>query len=94
MARTPAYPPSALGGCPCTAGHGQVCSEYRQRMSWPTPIFPHVWPAIWMGGLLAYASVDPLAQQVDVTEVAGVLMDRSDQHLAQRHRPSTAAMLI
>jgi len=27
---------------------------------------------------LAYASVDPLAQQVDVTEMAGVLMDHSD----------------
>lgn len=35
-------------------------------------------------GLLAYASVDPLAQQVGVTEVAGVLVDRSDQHRAQR----------
>src|SRR6266851_2462460 len=46
------------------------------------------------GGLLAYASVDPLAQQVRVTEVTGVLMDHSDQHLAQRHRPSAAAMLI
>src|SRR5437763_16877844 len=48
-------------------------------------------PADW---LLADASVDPLAQQVDVTEVAGVLLDHSDQHLAQRHRPSAAAMLI
>ena len=46
------------------------------------------------GRLLAYASVDPLAQQVGVTHVAGVLLDHSDQHLAQRHRPSTAAMLI
>src|SRR5215475_8716100 len=45
-------------------------------------------------GLLAYASVDPLAQQVRMTHVAAVLPDHSDQHLAQRHRPSTAAMLI
>src|SRR5438309_4088854 len=44
--------------------------------------------------LLAYASVDPLAQQVGVTHVAGVLLDRSDQHLAQRHRPSAAAVLV
>lgn len=36
-----------------------------------------------VGRLLAQASVDPLAQQVDVTHVAGVLLDRSDQHLAQ-----------
>jgi hypothetical protein len=35
--------------------------------------------------LLAYASVDPLAQQVDVTPVAGLLLDRPEQHLAQRH---------
>jgi DNA-binding CsgD family transcriptional regulator len=44
--------------------------------------------------LLADASVDPLAQQVDVTDVAGVLLDHSDQHLAQRHRPSAAAMQV
>src|SRR5437868_5726638 len=44
--------------------------------------------------LLAYASVDPLAQQINVTHVAGVLLDRSDQHLAQGHQASTAAMLI
>src|SRR5438270_12147162 len=44
--------------------------------------------------LLAYASVDPLAQQVDVTHVAGVLLDRSDQHLAQPHQASTAAVLL
>ena len=49
---------------------------------------------MWLGRLLADASVDPLAQQVDVTHVAGVLLDHSDQHLAQRHRPSTAAMLV
>jgi hypothetical protein len=36
-----------------------------------TPVF-RVWSAIWLGGLLAYASVDPLAQQVRVTHVAGV----------------------
>src|SRR6516165_7323948 len=45
-------------------------------------------------GLLAEASVDPLAQQVSVTHVAGVLLDHSDQHLAQRHRPPAAAVLI
>jgi len=33
-------------------------------------------------------------QQVDVTRVAGILLDRSDQHLAQRHRPATAAVLV
>lgn len=51
-------------------------------------------PQRWSGGSLAQASVDPLAQQVGVTHVAGVLLDRSDQHLAQRDRPPTAAMLI
>ena len=29
-----------------------------------------------------------------MTHVAAVLPDHSDQHLAQRHRPATAAMLI
>jgi hypothetical protein len=33
--------------------------------------------------LLAYASVNPLTQQVGVTEVAGVLVDHLDEHLAQ-----------
>jgi hypothetical protein len=33
--------------------------------------------------LLAQAPVDPLAQQVGVTHVAGVLLDQSDQRLAQ-----------
>src|SRR6266487_4340956 len=42
---------------------------------------------------LADASVDPLAQQVDVTHVAGVLLDHADQYLAQRHMPSAAAAL-
>jgi len=43
---------------------------------------------------LTAASVDPFAQQVDVTQVAGVLLDHPDQHLPQRHRPSAAAVLI
>jgi len=45
-----------------------------------------VWPfgfAVQTGELLAAATVDPLTQQVGVTEVAGVLMDCLDQHLAQ-----------
>src|SRR5215471_19170404 len=58
----------------------------------PLPRYRRICPG-WVGSL-AYASVDPLAQQVDVTHVAAVLPDRSDQHLAQRHRPSAAAMLI
>jgi hypothetical protein len=33
--------------------------------------------------LLADASVNPLTQQVGVTEVAGVLVDHFEQHLAQ-----------
>ena len=41
--------------------------------------------------LLADASVDPLTQQVGVTEVAGVLVDHFDQHLAQRDRPAPGA---
>jgi hypothetical protein len=36
----------------------------------------------WVG-LLAYASVYPLAQQVGVAHVAGVLLDHSDQRLAK-----------
>jgi len=32
---------------------------------------------------LASASIDPLAQQVDVTQVVRVLLDRSDQRLMQ-----------
>jgi hypothetical protein len=36
------------------------------------PGAPCAWP------LLAYASVEPLAQQVGVTHVAGVLLDHSD----------------
>jgi Luciferase-like monooxygenase len=35
-------------------------------------------------GLLADAPVDPLAQQIGVTEVAGVLLDHVEDHLAQR----------
>jgi hypothetical protein len=35
--------------------------SYRQETSKPTP-GPYVWLAIWLGELLAYASVDPLAQ--------------------------------
>jgi hypothetical protein len=42
----------------------------------------------------AYASVDPPAQQVDMAHGAGVLLDQSDQREAQRHRPSTASVLI
>src|SRR5580700_811286 len=49
-------------------------------------------PCPW--SLLAYASVDPLAQQVGVAHVAGVLLDHSDQRLAQRHRAAAAAVLI
>ena len=37
--------------------------------------------------LLAYASVNPLTQQVGVTEVGGVLVDHFEPHLAQRDRP-------
>ncbi len=33
-------------------------------------------------------------QQGGVTEMAGVVVDHSDQHLAQRHRASTAAVLV
>ncbi len=44
-----------------------------------------------MDELLAYASVNPLAQQVGVTEVAGVLVDHFEQHLAQRDRPLALA---
>lgn len=35
-------------------------------------------------GLLADAAVDPLAEQVGVAEVAGVLLDHVEYHLAQR----------
>jgi hypothetical protein len=35
-------------------------------------------------GLLADAAVDPLAEQIGVTEVAGVLLDHVQYHLAQR----------
>src|SRR3989440_12122517 len=44
--------------------------------------------------LLAYASVDPLAQQVDVTHVAGVPLHHSDQQLAPRHQTPTPSPLI
>src|SRR5215469_12964597 len=44
--------------------------------------------------LLADAPVDPLAQQVGVTHMAGVLPDHPDQRLAQRHRPAAAAVLV
>jgi hypothetical protein len=37
-------------------------------------------------GLLADAAVDPLAEQVGVAEVAGVLLDHVEYHLAQRDR--------
>jgi len=47
-----------------------------------------------MAWLLADAPVDPLAQQVGVTHVAGILPDHSDQRLTQRDRPAAAAMLI
>lgn len=42
--------------------------------------------SVWLhaaDGSLANAPVDPLAQQVRVTQVAGVLIDHSDQHLTQ-----------
>ncbi len=35
-------------------------------------------------GLLADAAVDPLAEQIGVAEVAGVLLDHVEYHLAQR----------
>jgi hypothetical protein len=35
-------------------------------------------------GLLADAAVNPLAEQVGVAEVAGVLLDHVEYHLAQR----------
>ena len=35
-----------------------------------------------VGGLLADAAVDPLAEQVGVAEVAGVLLDHVEYHLA------------
>ena len=44
--------------------------------------------------LLADASVDALAQQVGVAHVAGVLLDRADQHFAQRDPLSAAPVLI
>jgi len=44
--------------------------------------------------LLADATVDPLAQQIDVTHVPRVFLDHSDQHLAQRHRAAPAAVLV
>ena len=43
---------------------------------------------------LAEAAVDPLAQQVDVPHVAGVLPDHPDQHLAQGDGSATAAVLV
>jgi len=36
------------------------------------------------GGLLADAAVDPLPEQIGVAEVAGVLLDHVEYHLAQR----------
>ena len=44
-----------------------------------------VHPRLRHAPLLADASVDPLPQEVGVTEVARVLLDHSDQHLTQRH---------
>ena len=35
-------------------------------------------------GLLADAAVDPLAEQIGVAEVAGILLDHVEYHLAQR----------
>lgn len=72
---------SALGLSP----HSKAQARTQRVQATDVPAhtgFPHVWPAIWLDGLLANASVDPLAQQVRVTQVAGVLMDHSDQHLA------------
>ena len=43
---------------------------------------------------MADAPVDPFAQQVGLTQVAGVLLDHPDQHLAERHRAAAAAVLI
>src|SRR6266566_6815900 len=82
----------ALGLSP----HGQARARTQRVQATDVPAhtgFPHVRVG-YLAGLLAYASVDLLAQQVRVTHVAGVLVDHSDQHLAQRHQPSTAAMLI
>ncbi len=36
-------------------------------------------------GLLADAAVDPLAEQIGVAEVAGILLDHVEYHLAQRN---------
>ena len=60
----------------------------RLRIYWAVPTspsrVPHVSSAIWLlNVLLAYASVSPLTQQVGVTQVAGVLVDHFEQHLAQ-----------
>jgi hypothetical protein len=40
-----------------------------------------------LNGSLAYPSVNPLTQQVGVTEVTGVLVNRLEHHFAQGDRP-------
>jgi hypothetical protein len=73
---------SALGLSP----HGQARARTQRVQATDVPgshRFSARLVGYLLGGLLAYASVDPLAQQVDVTHVAGVLLDHSDQHLAQ-----------
>lgn len=49
---------------------------------------------LYVGALLADASVDPFAQQIRVTHVARVLEHHADHRLAERHRSSTTAMQI
>jgi hypothetical protein len=43
------------------------------------------WPT-FVRALLADAAVDPLPEQIGVAEVAGVLLDHVEYHLAQRDR--------
>jgi hypothetical protein len=54
---------------------------------------PH-WEASARPRALTQAAVDPLPQQVDVAEVACVLLAHPDEHLAQRHVAATAAVLV
>jgi len=49
------------------------------------PVRDVTWITVPLGyGLLADAAVDPLAEQIGVAEVAGVLLDHVEYHLAQR----------
>jgi hypothetical protein len=71
-------------------GRWREAVERSARAAEPPSAHP-VAHVVWRSELLADASVDPLTQQVGVTEVAGVLVDHLDQHLTQRYRPLPGA---